>query len=220
MTFQSSPCFFMELLHSFLQVFFNLLYHSLAFSYDFISAAVSFGKWKDWVYSVIPLIEGTSILELGHGPGHLQHVLRSHGRVFAMDESAQMGKLARHRLGSSHRLTRALSQKMPYASGIFDTLISTFPSEYILDAHTLSEAYRVLRRNGRLIILLSALAMNPLSRLLFRITGQSSVGPVESPKSKIMEFLALQGFKAEVLIVKVKSGSLLFIVALKENEKC
>jgi ubiquinone/menaquinone biosynthesis C-methylase UbiE len=217
LTFWSNPCFFMILLHRFLHVFFNMLYHPLAFAYDFVASIVSFGKWKSWVYSVIPLIEGTSILELGHGPGHLQLVLQSYGRVFAIDESAQMGKLARRRLGSSHRLTRALAQNMPYASGRFDTLISTFPSEYIFDMQSLVEAYRVLRYNGRVIILLSALPVNPLLRFLFRITGQGSEGRMELTKSRIIEILAPVKFKPEILIVEVKSGRLFIIVAKKED---
>jgi ubiquinone/menaquinone biosynthesis C-methylase UbiE len=207
----------MILLHRFLQVFFNVLYHPLAFAYDFVAATVSFGKWKNWVYSVIPLIEGNNILELGHGPGHLQLELQSYVRVFAIDESAQMGKLARRRLGSSHRLARALAQNLPYASGKFDTLISTFPSEYIFDMHSLVEAYRVLRHNGRLIILLSAIPVNPLLRFLFRITGQGSEGAQEFTKSRIIEILAPVKFKADIQIVEVKSGGLFIIVAKKED---
>jgi len=59
----------------FLRLFFRLLYHQLAFTYDLVAASVSFNRWKDWVMSVVPFIEGNRILEIGHGPGHLQRIL-------------------------------------------------------------------------------------------------------------------------------------------------
>ncbi len=62
---------------TFLRFFFRLLYHQFAFTYDLVAAAVSFTRWKDWVMSVLPFIEGNWILEIGHGPGHLQRILLS-----------------------------------------------------------------------------------------------------------------------------------------------
>lgn len=193
----------MYLLRCFLQGFLNLLYHSFAFAYDFVAAFASFGRWKDWVLGVIPYVEGTCVLELGHGPGHLQlALLRDCGLVsVAMDESASMGRLARCRLGSPHRLTRALAQKMPYASDAFDTIISTFPSEYIFNIETLSEAHRVLRNRGRFIILLSVLPRNPLLGWVFKVTGQSLPGVYESVRSKILEMFAGVSFQTEVQLV-------------------
>ena len=82
-----------------LRFFFHLLYHPFAFTYDWVAAIVSVGRWKDWVLSVIPFIEGTRILELGHGPGHLQRVLLSRDLVaVGLDESAAMGRLAQRNL--------------------------------------------------------------------------------------------------------------------------
>jgi len=225
----------MNLIQRFMRVFFNLLYHPFAFTYDLVAATVSFGHWKDWVYSILPLIEGTRILELGHGPGHLQHTLLTlrHGSgrdrglfAVAIDESAQMGTLAKHRLGSSHKLTRALAQLLPIQSESFDTVVSTFPTEYIFDPRTLSEVKRVLRNRGRLIVLLGAWPKNLLLAWLFKITGQSPSDAYESIKSKIKESFAHTEFKLEVQIVEVKSSALLIVIATsspqakKEESKC
>jgi ubiquinone/menaquinone biosynthesis C-methylase UbiE len=217
----------MNLLQRFMRFFFNLLYHPLAFTYDLVAATVSFGQWKNWVYSILPFIEGTRILELGHGPGHLQRVLLAQPPagnrglvVVAIDESAPMGRLAKHRLGSSHRLTRAIAQKIPFAAESFDSVISTFPSEYIFDTQTLSEAHRVLRSSGRLIVLLAAWPRNPLLGGLFKITGQSPSEAYDSIKSKIKKSLAQANFKSEVQIVEVKSGNLLVVIAQKKEIKC
>ncbi|MDO9300986.1 MAG: methyltransferase domain-containing protein [Anaerolineales bacterium] len=211
----------MNLLQRFMRVFFNLLYHPFAFTYDLVAAVVSFGKWKGWVFSILPFIEGNRILEIGHGPGHLQRILLDLKLdPVAMDESAPMGILARRRLGNSHRLTRALAQKIPFASETFDSVVSTFPSEYIFDMQTLSEAHRVLRSSGRLIVLLAAWPRNPLLAWLFKVTGQSPSDAYESIKSKIIETLVRVKFKTEVQIVEVKSGNLLVVIARKEESKC
>jgi len=202
----------------FMRIFFNLLYHPFAFTYDLVAAIVSFGRWKDWVYSILPFIEGTRILELGHGPGHLQRILLDRNLVaVAMDESAQMGTLAKCRLGSYHRLTRALAQNIPFANESFDTVVSTFPTEYIFDMQTLSEAHRVIHNSGRLIILLAAWPRNPLLAWLFKVTGESPSDANESIKSKIKEALAQVDFKSEIQIVEVKSGSLLVVIAIKKE---
>ncbi|MEW6241946.1 MAG: class I SAM-dependent methyltransferase, partial [Chloroflexota bacterium] len=55
-----------------LRVFYHWLYHPFAWVYDFVAAVVSLGRWNEWIMTVMPLIEGTRILELGHGPGPLQ----------------------------------------------------------------------------------------------------------------------------------------------------
>jgi len=204
----------MKLIQRFMRVFFNLLYHPFAFTYDLVAATVSLGQWKDWVHGILPFIEGTRILELGHGPGHLQRTLLDRGLVaVAIDESAPMGTLAKRNIGNSHRLARAIAQKIPFATETFDTVISTFPSEYIFDMQTLSEAHRVLRSSGRLIVLLAAQPGNPLLDWLFKVTGQSPPESYESIKSKIKGTLAEANFKSEFQIVEVKSSNLFVIIA-------
>jgi ubiquinone/menaquinone biosynthesis C-methylase UbiE len=205
----------------FMQALFNLLYHPFAFTYDLVAATVSFGNWNDWVLSIIPFIKGTRILELGHGPGNLQRDLLSRGLFSAaIDESAQMGTLAKRRLNKSLyptqiRLTRALAQKIPFVSETFDSILSTFPSEYIFDKLTLSEAHRVLRERGRLIVLLAAWPKNPLLSWLFNVTGESPSEPYESIKSKIKESLSRTKFRLDIQIIEVKSCNLLVIIAEK-----
>lgn len=221
----------MKLIQRFMRFFFHLLYHPFAFTYDLVAATVSFGKWKDWVFSILPFIEGTRILELGHGPGHLQRLLLAQPPVgnrglfvVAIDESAQMGRIAKRRLGASHtvlrsaqgKLTRGLAQSLPYQNGAFDTILSTFPAEYIFDMQTLSEAHRVLRNRGRLIVLLAAWPKNLFLAWLFKVTGQSPSETEESIKLKIKERLADTEFDLAVEIVEVKSSTLLIVVAQKK----
>jgi ubiquinone/menaquinone biosynthesis C-methylase UbiE len=202
-----------------LRFFFKLLYHQLAFAYDFVAATVSVGQWKNWVSSILPFIEGTRILEIGHGPGHLQRILLSRGLdSVAIDESASMGLLAQRNTDGKATLTRALAQGLPFADASFDTVIATFPAEYINDPLTLAEVRRCLLDGGRFIVLPVALqkGRKPLDRLmslLFRVTNQGPVDPLEEVKEKLRAPFVEAGFDVELQELQVKSSLLLVIIA-------
>ncbi|HVF25344.1 MAG TPA: methyltransferase domain-containing protein [Anaerolineales bacterium] len=202
----------------FMRLFFRLLYHQLAFTYDLVAASVSFNRWKDWVMSVVPFIEGDRVLEIGHGPGHLQRVLLGRQLVpVAIDESRQMGFLAKRNTGGRARLTRGLAQHLPFPSGSFNTIVSTFPSSYINDSQTLAEVKRCLLNGGRLIILPVAWPKNPFLDWLFRVTGESPFEAVELVKAKFKEPLVKAGFETEVKMLDVKSSLLLIVLAKKPS---
>ena len=199
-----------------MQFFYRLLYHPFAFTYDLVAWVVSFGKWKDWVLSIFPYIEGTRLLELGHGPGHLQRFLRSRGLdSAAIDESTQMGRLAKRKLGRSHKLARGLSQAIPFPAGAFDTVISTFPSEYIFDPQTLQEIQRVLTPGGRLIVLPTAFPSNKLLKWLFKVTGESPEALDQAVQERLLQPFLHAGFQAEVETKELKSSRLVIVLARK-----
>lgn len=219
---------------------FYLLYHPFAFAYDLVAATVSLGRWKKWVLSVVPLLEGNRILELGHGPGHLQRVLLSRNLlVVGVDESAPMGHLAQrnlrrglksepHSTATSQNayaqinLTRALAQHLPFPKESFDTLVATFPSEYIFASETLTEANRVLVSKGRLVILPSATIMgrglfDRLMALLFHVTGQSAPNVAEMMRERSKEPFARAGFHVQIHELELQSSLVFIIVATKIN---
>ena len=204
-----------------LRFFFKLLYHQFAFAYDFVAATVSLGQWKNWISSILPLLKGTRILEIGHGPGHLQRILLGRGLdSVAIDESAPMGLIAKRNTDGKATLTRALAQGLPFADAAFDTVISTFPAEYIKDPLTLAEVRRCLSDGGRFIVLPVALqrGRKPFERvmsLLFRITRQSPVDPLEVVREKVKAPFIEAGFNVEVQELQVKSSLLLVILAMK-----
>jgi len=214
----------------FLRFFFRLLYHQFAFTYDLVAAAVSFNRWKDWVMSVLPFIEGKRILEIGHGPGHLQRILLSRNLfTVGIDESAQMGRLAKRNLRRSVlsarspqlvdyaqiNLTRGIAQRLPFRNNAFDMVVATFPTEYITDPNTLAEVKRCLSDRGRLITLPAAIPKNPFLDWLFRVTHQSPSEAVDIVETRFREPFVRAGFRTEIKILDVKSGSLLIVVATK-----
>ena len=221
-----------------LRVFFRLLYHQFAFSYDLVAATVSFNRWKDWVLSVIPFIEGNRVLEIGHGPGHLQRILlRRNLFAVGIDESAQMGRLAKrnltrfsdsgtnniskltdqHRAYTQMSLTRGIAQQLPFPNESFDTIVATFPTEYITDPRTLTEVKRCLSNGGRLIVLPAALPKNPFLDWLFKVTHQSPTEAIEVVKTKLKEPFVAAGFESEVKVLDVKSGILLLVLAINSS---
>jgi ubiquinone/menaquinone biosynthesis C-methylase UbiE len=217
-----------------LRFFFRLLYHQFAFTYDLVAAVVSFNRWKDWVRSVIPFIEGDRILEIGHGPGHLQRILLSRGLFsVGIDESPQMGRLAKRNLrrflaqkkdGNSGNpknaytqinLTQGIAQALPFPSGSFDTIVATFPTEYITDPGTLSEVKRCLLSEGRLVVLPVAFPKNPFLDWLFKVTHQSPMEAIDVVKAKFREPFVEAGFKTEIKTLDAKSGTLFIVLANK-----
>jgi ubiquinone/menaquinone biosynthesis C-methylase UbiE len=93
-----------------------------------------------------------------------------------------MGRQAQRRLRKKQlpaNLIRAKVQELPLQTAVFHTVLSTFPTDYIVDPESLAEIYRVLREDGRLIVvpeghLTGHGLRHRLIDWLFRITGQRS----------------------------------------------
>jgi ubiquinone/menaquinone biosynthesis C-methylase UbiE len=204
-----------------LRFFFHHLYHGLAFTYDLVAALVSFGQWNKWILTVLPFIEGTRVLELGHGPGHLQRILRERGlATIGLDESAQMGRLARRRLlhagDKSFQLIRGIGQALPFAAETFDSLVATFPAEYIFEAQTAAEAWRTLKNGGRLIVLPVAWPKNRFLTWLYRVTNEAPSEALNIVKAKMGQPFSRAGFEVKVEVLEVKSSVLLFVICDKK----
>jgi len=225
-----------------LRIFFYFLYHQFAFAYDLVAATVSFGHWKNWILEVVPFIEGTRTLELGHGPGHLQRFLLSRGLdAVAIDESAAMGRLARRKLSMSLRgdsrsnplsdseiassgkallaktLVRALAQRLPFRDASFDTVIATFPAEYISDAQTLLEVRRCLSDGGRFIVLPVAMPRRRVLQWLYKVTGETPSDGVEFINKNMEKPFTESGFDVETHLIKRESGTLVILVGTKSS---
>lgn len=165
-----------------LKFFFWLLYNPFAWTYDWVAWIVSLGSWNAWVRTVIPFLSDGPILEIGHGPGHLQlALLKLQKEAYGLDLSISMGKIARNRLRKAHvstPLVRGTAFEIPMPSEYFGSVVATFPTEYIASYQTLHEIMRVLKPNGRLVILPYAWItgnrwLDQLAAWIFRVTGQA-----------------------------------------------
>jgi SAM-dependent methyltransferase len=140
-----------------LKVAFESLYGPFAWAYDWVSRTIFMGQWRVWQRAALSHLRGPRVLELGMGTGNLQvDMVRAGLRPVGIDLSPQMLGQARRkwrRLGiAPFRMARARATVLPLADATFDSVVSTFPSEYIADERTLAEVSRVLRPGGRLVI--------------------------------------------------------------------
>jgi len=171
-----------------LRLAFSLLYNQFAWTYEAVAWAVSLGQWSSWRRCAVRFLSPGTVLEIGHGTGALARDLAEQGwHLIALDPSPSMSRIARRRLsqdrppdhrGSHVLLLRASASGLPFAGGIFDNLVSTFPTEYIFQEEAIREARRVMRAGGRWVIIpLAQLAPHGILRRLlarlFKVTGQS-----------------------------------------------
>jgi ubiquinone/menaquinone biosynthesis C-methylase UbiE len=201
--------------------FLNYLYGPMAGFYDIVSNVVSFGRWKKWIFAIEPFIQGKMVLEVGFGPGHLLKLLSSHNfSVYGIDISHQMSRLAYQRLIGKSRVNptiiRGTAQTLPVQSGGMDTIIATFPSDYIFNTKTLNEIKRVLKPDGTLLILLAAFPRTDsiparLLAFLYKATGE-----IPASRSVLEEQLHEQmlkaGMHASIHWIHEKFSDLMLIV--------
>jgi SAM-dependent methyltransferase len=140
------------------KLLFETLYKN-RFLYRFASTVPFAGQWRVWQQLVLPRIHGRDVLELGCGLGDLLADMLEAGYMCrAIEHSPQMveaarATLAKRKLGPASWVIQGSAQKLPFPTGMFDSVISTFPSEYIYDPDTIAEVERVLRPGGRVIII-------------------------------------------------------------------
>ncbi|NWG18786.1 MAG: class I SAM-dependent methyltransferase [Chloroflexi bacterium] len=166
---------------------FERFYHEFAWTYDVVAALVSAGRWRDWVLTSVAFAHGRT-LELGCGTGYVQLALarRHSGAPVGLDRSASMLRLTQRRLaraGVQAPLVRADARALPFSAASLDSIIATFPSEYITADATVAEIRRVLRPGGTVAVALWARFSGDswyarLVDLAYRLTLQRSPRPV------------------------------------------
>ena len=217
----------MNPLRRLLRFFFWHFYHGFAWTYDTVSDVVSIGRWNDWMQCAIPFVRGKRVLEIGYGPGHMQIYLREQtgAWIAGLDESPQMAHLAqaglREAAYSDGALTRGLGQALPFADCTFDTVVATFPTEYIFEAPALHEIRRVLAADGRLVVVPAAwiIGRKTLDRAaawLFRVTDQAPRLPAEILSERMRPGFEKAGFAPEFRTVEVRSSVALIVIARPE----
>jgi len=194
----------------------HLLYNQFAWAYDAVAWLVSLGQWKDWGRTAIPFLHGPRVLDLAHGPGNLLPDLAAAGLApIGYDLSPFMSRIAQRKL-AQHELAIPLSRgragQLPFPTNTFDSVVSTFPAEFILEAATLGEINRVLTPEGVLVLVPIALfsGRGLLTRLiegLFSITGQRPSGD-----NGLTPRLTAAGFESQTEWVTLPQSSVMVLV--------
>jgi SAM-dependent methyltransferase len=207
---------------------FGLLYNEMAWTYDAVSWVVSLGQWRDWQRAGLAHLAGHRVLELAHGPGHMLPELEAAGyAVVGLDLSEAMGRIARARLrrdGKNVPLVRASAHSLPFAAETFDSVLATFPTEFIVDRRALASLFRALRPDGRLVIvpearLTSGGTLRGIIEWLYAITGQRGFPDGEEsgsdPWHLARERFIATGFTLQVEEVELDGSVVTVVVAHK-----
>lgn len=199
----------------FIRTFFRLLYHELAWTYDLVAWLVSLGQWKAWGRTAIPYLCGKHVLELAHGPGHLLAAMHHAGFApIGLDLSPQMGRLALRRLRGDGvpmpLLVRARAQALPFRSAVFDSVVSTFPTEFIVAPATLQEIARVMTPEGCAVVVPGIAFKRTLParclEWLYTVTGQQEPVPPGLADAVVEAGLTLETRRAPMGMVDVIVG--------------
>ncbi len=212
-----------RLARPFLRWAFHLFYNPFAFTYDFVSAVVSGGHWREWTRAAIPRIAGTRILELPCGTGNLLLDLASAGYApVGVDLSPSMlgitrGKFARQKSSCSPQLVRARAEALPFPTHSFDTVVMTFPPEFVYDPQSLAEFHRVLDDSGRLIWVDAGRQIPRDRRSRALNAALDAVGGDGSFSTGAGELLARAGFDARLDWVRDAASVVAVITAEKRG---
>lgn len=171
--------------------------------------------------AALPFVQGERVLELAHGTGHL--LLALHGQGYSTvgaDLSPAMGRIAQQRLQQTVPLVRTRAQALAFAPNSFATIVTTFPTEFILQPATLRSIRQTLKPNGRLVIvpaahLLGGSRIERAIEWLFAVTGQKADAEVAEVAfwDGWVEKLEEGGFSAEIHPIDLKTSRVLVIVA-------
>ena len=112
--------------------------------------------WKTWIKTVIPYIEGNRVLEASFGTGYLLLQYANNYETHGIDFNDKMIETAKKNLsrkGVKASLQWANVEKLPFPDSYFDTIVNTMAfTGYPNGKQAMAEFYRVLKENGRLLI--------------------------------------------------------------------
>ncbi|MGD9304106.1 MAG: methyltransferase domain-containing protein [Desulfobacterales bacterium] len=133
--------------------------------YDFFEPILLLGKQAGYDRKIVSLLElhqADRILDLGCGTGVLTRMIADQldveagGVSVGIDAAARMIHVARKKRGNEIcRFDVAAAEDLPYDDGAFDAVVSSLFFHHVdldLKAKALSEAWRVLRPQGKLVI--------------------------------------------------------------------
>ncbi len=184
---------------------------------------VSRGLWYQWTRAALPYLRG-NVLELGCGTGYMQSVLAAEydNPSVGLDVSPSMltcSRMRARRVARVVRLVRGQAERLPFASGSVASVLSTFPSSYIIQPDTLREIQRVLMPAGRLVIVDAAYFPAPdlyerAIALLYRVV--SSAAPITGAVPErhfYQDLLEPAGFTVDVHTTQVARSVVKVFVA-------
>lgn len=207
---------------------FRLLYYEMAFTYDMVSWVVSMGQWRCWQRTsmqFLPSPDAGVVLDFAHGTGNLQIDLQTADYdTIAFDLSPYMGRIAKRKMSNNKlkaQFVRGSAFQLPFADQSFAAVVSTFPTDFIVQPDTLYEVHRILHDNGRLIVVLNGVftgggVIKVFLEWLYRITGQHENDPHEHD---VQSYFLGYGFEVESAEIQCKNSLAQLVILTKIPNK-
>jgi demethylmenaquinone methyltransferase/2-methoxy-6-polyprenyl-1,4-benzoquinol methylase len=189
-------------------------YNKISGVYDLLSERSEAPMRKAGLDLLKP-IPGESVLEIGFGTGHslvsLAKAVGPKGKVFGLDLSDKMAKVAKENLAKAGLLERARlrcgdATQLPYAPESLDAVFMSFTLE-LFDTpeipNVLCECKRVLRPDGRIVVVgMSRDAKNDPLLGVYEWTHKHFPNFVDCRPIYVREALESAGFKIQKALVK------------------
>lgn len=148
--------------------------------YDLLNGLLSLGldgSWRRSIGKYLPQRKDLKILDLATGTGGLLLAILSNtdniASAVGLDMSAKMlaiaeNKIAERNLQNSISLVRADAAEIPFTENSFDAVTMAFGIRNVVDVNlVLKQMYKVLKPNGKAVILEFALPENFLLKKIF-----------------------------------------------------
>jgi demethylmenaquinone methyltransferase/2-methoxy-6-polyprenyl-1,4-benzoquinol methylase len=153
------------------------MFDQIAKKYDRVNRLISFGQdvaWRQEMRSKLPHRQGFDLLDIATGTGDVVlSMVKDNDRLhmaYGIDLAQKMLDIAHDKAkaaGLQHRITfeKADAQALPFLENTFDAVTISFGIRNIPDLRlALMEMHRVLKKEGRVIILESSIPSNLLLR--------------------------------------------------------
>jgi len=156
------------------------MFDSISKEYDFINNLITFGahkKWKKQIVNICKKINPKKILDLATGTSDIAIELSSikECKIIGVDPSSKMlevgqSKIDNQNLNDKISLEKGNAENLKYDDGMFDVVTIGYGVRNFTNLkNSLKEIYRVLKKDGLLIILETSLPSSPLVRVFYNI---------------------------------------------------
>ena len=151
------------------------MFDSISEEYDFINNLITFGAHNKWKKKIVRISKKTNpkkILDLATGTSDIAIELSSikNCKIIGVEPSSKMLEVGQKKINNLNLNGNILLEKLKYNNEIFDVVTIGYGVRNFTNLkNSLKEIYRVLKKDGLLIILETSLPSNPLVRLFYNI---------------------------------------------------
>lgn len=162
------------------------MFNAISIEYDFLNKLITFGndiKWRKKVYTIAKENSPKNILDIATGTGDIALELANieGAKIIGLDISEKMLEIGKKKITNqnlSDKIDLALgdAENLSYSNGSFDIITIGFGVRNFQNLiKGLNESRRVLKENGKLIILESSVPKNYIIKFFYLLLSRAYV---------------------------------------------